>query len=182
MAKLYLPITLIQQDDVYKNVLSQLYYMGIVPSFFTTEESLLTVDFLYQDIFPKMINDGIRIDDLDCWIEIDKALLNEVVLESDGFVSCTSVIETLDDDGVVSTTTLTKTVKDYVLHYKENDNTALILASHVDFDIRSRTGGTTSEELYAFLNKYADETMSNCYVEDVAIAAKFLEYDNVIPV
>ena len=179
MGKIYLPLTKIQGDPIYEAMMLQLMYIGMHPVLnkddFNT--SILNTTHIYQSIFPKLISDGVRIDDVDCWIEIDKTLLDDTVLESDGFIDCTKVVETFDEEGeIIGSETQTVTLRDYVNNYHEGETTALILASHREFGTTNRIGGTKSEELYVFLNKFGDATLSNCYVEDTTKASKISEY------
>jgi hypothetical protein len=154
-----MPIGKVEREPVYQAMLQKLYWMGINPQFNQEDlnTSIISVDFIYQDIFPKLIVDGMRIEGLDCWIELDKSVLDEH-----------NKIDVED----------TRTLRDYVLNYLENDTTCLIRVSHCDIGSKSRTGTTTSEELYAFIDKYGDDTLSNVFVETSVIESKKLEYQN----
>jgi len=160
---IYLPVKLIKSDEIYTEMMLTLLYMGITPSANDKDinTSILKVDYIYQDIFPKLIYDKLRIENSTCWIEIDNALLDEP-----------NGIDSEDE----------RSLKEYVLTYYENKDTnkALILVSRRDKDALGRTDHTTSEELYKFINKFKkDDLLSNVFIETSVIASKKEEYNKV---
>lgn len=155
MANIFLPVALLQSDTIYQAILQQVYYMGILPIYHEDETTLLPVDYIFQSIFPKLISDSIQIEGLTCWVELPKSHLDQQ-----------NLVDLTDN----------RTLRDYVLNYYENDTTCLIKVSHCELGMKCAIGSSTSVELYNFLDKYANETLSNVFVEKSVIESKISEY------
>lgn len=157
MAKIYVPLEKVKIDPVYQAMMLQLMWIGMSPVLNPEDynTSIVDTNHIYQDIFPKLILDGIVMEGVDCWIEI-----NTVELE---------MVNVFDDDDY-------RLLKDYVLNYYINGDKALIKASHCDVGSRCRTGLTSNDELRLFISQFGNDTFSNVFVENVAISKKFTEY------
>lgn len=159
MIQIQIPAALVEGDAEYQQILFSLLFRGILPKSNDVDEDLSTiyVTHIYQRVLPKLIADEINITNVNCWIEIDKSLLdlqNPIDLEDD------------------------RILRDYVLSYREGESKALIYVSHTDYGTGNRSALTSNDEFYAFIAAFKEnDDLLNVFTEMSVIKDKLAEYE-----
>ena len=171
--KLHIPISLIENDEVYKQMAMRFLFLGKKTKA-NKDNTEIEIEFkdVYQQLFPKMIADKIKMEGTNFYCEIDSAKLNEPVPE--GFPD-SSITTGTEEEPV----TEQKLLKDYIFGTPLiKDSKALIIIGYSDLPRNSRTSNsiTTDDFLRKFLAKYAKDDYSNVFTQESIIKAKKKEF------
>ena len=165
--RLFIPLDLIESNDMFKALAFR--YMAIDrPREFNGVDIIIPFGDLYQDMLPLLLSYNIRMEELNSWIELPISKLDEFVPEAFEYA-----YKNIDEDGKKSDL---KTLREYVLSYRENESTCLIKVSHKDAN-GSRQFETTYEETMEFINEYGKDDLSNIFVKDELIQSKIAGYN-----
>lgn len=171
--KLFIPISLIENDEVYNQMAMRFLFLGKKTKA-NKDNTEIEIEFkdIYQDLFPKMVADDIKMEGTNFYCEIDSAKLDEPVPKD--FPNSSITIGT-EKESVVKQ----KLLKDYIFGSPLiKDGKALIIIGYSNLPRNSRTSNsiTTDSFLRKFLIEYANKDLSNIFTEDSIIATKKEEF------